>query len=97
MDRKFVCSFCKSEHNTAPERARCELTCAKRIEEEVEKERQDKLRKERDARAAEVREAKERYLRLEAAFKEDYQNDIWCTSERFKKDFPMFVFGGWDL
>lgn len=97
MERKFVCSFCETAHSTAPDRARCELACEKRIAEEVEREHQEMLRKERNARAAEVREAKERYMRLEAAFKEDYKNDIWWASEDFAKEFPMLVFGGWSL
>ena len=94
MERKFVCSFCQSEYPTAPERARCELTCEKRLAEEVEKERQEKLRKEREERAEEVRKAKEHYLRLEAAFREDYQTDIWWTKTDLYKEFPMLFFGG---
>lgn len=97
MERKFVCSFCQTEHPTAPDRARCELACEKRLAEEVERAQQEKLRKERDARAEEVRKAKEHYLRLEAAFREDYKTDIWWSKDDFAKEFPMLFFGGWPL
>ena len=95
--RKFKCSFCGKEYDSATSRAQCELSCDKKMAEEIEKERQAELARVREKRAAEVQEAKKRYLELEKAYQDDYQTSLWCGVDTFKKEFPMLVFGGWPL
>lgn len=68
----YKCSFCDGVYEDAIERAKCELQCAKRIEEEAKKAAELKKKEEKDARYKEVVDAYDRFQELLDKYTEDY-------------------------
>lgn len=68
----YKCAFCENVYEDAIERARCELQCAKELEEEAKKAAELKKKQEQDARHKEVVEAYDRFHELLDKYTEDY-------------------------
>lgn len=69
---KYACSICGASYDTVQERAKCELKCVKKIEEEERKAAEAKKQAEKDARHTEVFEALKTASDLLSAYTEDY-------------------------
>ena len=79
--RAFKCSICDKEYEDAMDRARCELACGKKLEEEAKRVAEAKKKEEQEARWAEVENAHERYVDLYEAYLKDYEFDKYNSSE----------------
>ena len=73
MKEIFTCSYCGKEYDTPIERARCEISCDKRIKEQEERAELERLRGERKDREEKIQEAFDKYLDLAKAFNNDYK------------------------
>lgn len=70
--KAFKCSICDKEYENAMDRARCELACGKKQEEEAKKAAEAKKMAEQPARKAEVDKARETYVKLYNEYINDY-------------------------
>lgn len=68
----YKCAFCEEVYEDAITRAKCELSCAKRQEEEAKKAAELKKKAEQAARKAEVDEAFAHAIELKNAYLKDY-------------------------
>ena len=73
--KAFKCSICDKEYEDAMDRARCELACGKKLEEEAKKVAEAKKKEEQNARWAEVEKAHDHYVELYEAYLKDYEFD----------------------
>lgn len=69
---QYTCAICKESYNTIQERAKCEMACIKKIEEEEKKAAAAKAKAEKDTRQQEVSAALDNALTLVNKFIEDY-------------------------
>ena len=70
--RAFKCSICDKEYGNAMDRARCELACGKKLEEEAKKAAEAKKKEEQMARKTKVNEAYELADKLRDEYIKDY-------------------------
>lgn len=68
----YKCGVCGKEYNNVPDRARCEITCTKRIEEEARKAAEEKKVAKQKMRKEAVDEALENLHRLVSEYVKDY-------------------------
>ena len=68
----YVCSYCNKEYEQPIDRAKCEITCAKKKELEAEKLRKENLEKEKTARMKEIELKGKEYVELIRQFIKDY-------------------------
>ena len=68
----YCCSYCDKEYESPVDRAKCEITCAKKIELEAEKLRKENLEKEKDARMKEIEQKGKEYYDLIRSYIRDY-------------------------
>jgi len=68
----YVCSYCNKEYEQPVERAKCEITCAKKKELEDEKLRKEALEKEKDVRMKEIELKGKEYYDLIRNYIRDY-------------------------
>lgn len=68
----YKCGICGTEYNNVLDRAKCEIACTERIEEEARKAEELKKKEEQRARKAEVDEAFQHLHKLITAYVEDY-------------------------
>lgn len=71
-DKKYTCDICKTSYDTVQERAKCELKCVKKIEEEERKAAEAKKQAEKEARKSEVDNAYKAFADLAKSYAEDY-------------------------
>lgn len=69
---QYVCAICGKPYSTVQERAKCEMTCVKRIEAEEKKAAEAKKKAEQDVRSAEVTKAIENAYTLLTKYIKDY-------------------------
>ena len=70
----YKCAICEKEHSNITDRAKCELNCAKRIEDEAKKAAEAKKLAEKNNRQAEVDAAFDYAYRLRDEFLKDYDS-----------------------
>lgn len=68
----YKCEICGKEHRSIMDRAKCELDCAKRIEEEAKKAAEAKKKEEQKVREAEVNQAIDNTAKLLNQYITDY-------------------------
>lgn len=69
---QYTCAICKTNYDTIQERARCEMSCVKKIEEEERKAAEIKKQEEQAARKAEVDNAYKAFVELAKSYANDY-------------------------
>ena len=84
----YKCAICEKEHNNIPDRAKCELDCAKRIEAEAKKAAEAKKNAEKETRRAEVEEAINHAKKLLIAYMNDYKSFEFTHEE---DDYPFWT------
>ena len=77
----YKCEVCGKEHSNITDRAKCELNCAKRIEEEARKVAEAKKKAEKDVRRAEVECAINNARKLLTAYIKDYNTYEFTTDK----------------
>lgn len=92
--KAFKCSICDKEYENAMDRARCELACGQRREEEAKKIAEAKKKEEQEARWAEVEMAHKHYVELYDAYLNDYEFDNYesatCVYDWIDKIIKVF-------
>lgn len=73
----FKCSVCGKEYEQAMDRARCEIACLRRKEEEDRKAAELRKKEEKAARKAEVDAAFDKAMQLREAYLKDYDTYIY--------------------
>lgn len=68
----FKCSYCGKEYDNAPGRARCELICYEKQQEEIERKRQAEMQEQKEFRIKELNDAYRQFVNLAAHFRHDY-------------------------
>ena len=68
----YVCSYCNKEYEQPIDRAKCEITCAKKKELEDERLRKEALEKETEVRMKEIEMKGKEYCNLIRNFIRDY-------------------------
>lgn len=68
----YKCGICGKEYSSVLDRAKCEIACAEKAEEEAKKVAEEKKREEQKTRKAEVDAALEHLHKLVGAYVEDY-------------------------
>ena len=68
----YKCGVCGKEHSSVLDRAKCEIECSKRIEEEARKTAEAKKKEEQKIRKAEVDAAFKKLYDLMDAYVKDY-------------------------
>jgi len=81
----FKCSFCGKEFENAPDRAKCEIECDKKIKVEAEKQKQENLKAEKEKRIAELETAYEEYQTTVDNAYDVYQSTIKLAKEKYKE------------
>lgn len=78
----YVCSYCNNEYESPVERAKCELTCAKKKEIEAEKLRKESLEKEKTNRMNEIELKGKEYCEMVRKFIDDYGSiSLGCAGD----------------
>ena len=73
--QKYACSFCGTEYDNAPARARCELECDEKRKQEDERRRKEELLKNRNKRLSDIREKYKDLDQAVRAYGKDYDLD----------------------
>ena len=69
---QYTCGICKTSYDSIQERAKCELACVKRVQEEEKRAAEEKKKVEQAARKAEVDKACKIFTELAESYAEDY-------------------------
>ena len=69
---QYTCGVCKTSYDTIQERAKCEMSCVKKIEEEERKAAEVKKKQEQETRYNEVNAALDNVYALLNKYIEDY-------------------------
>jgi hypothetical protein len=70
----YQCGICGKEYNNVLDRAKCEIACTEKAEEEARKIAEAKKKEEQKVRKAEVDEAFEHLHKLVTAYVKDYDH-----------------------
>lgn len=87
--QKYQCSFCGTEYDSAPARARCELECDEKRKQEVERLKQKLLEGKRQERYREIKEKNDNLNRMIVQYNKDYGDTLvsLCSADLFQKLF----------
>ena len=69
---RYKCGICGTEYASIPERAKCEIACTEKAEEEARKVEEAKKKEEQNVRKVEVDAAFEHLHKLITAYVKDY-------------------------
>lgn len=76
----YKCGICGKEYNNVLDRAKCEIECSHKAEEEAKKTEEAKKKEEQKTRKAEVDTAFEHLHKLVTAYVKDYGHDEYSDS-----------------
>lgn len=91
--KAFKCSICDKEYENAMDRARCELACGKKLEEEAKKAAEAKKQVEKIADHAKVTEAFDTAYKLRDEYTKKHGVYIYTHNESIvnMNEFPTFA------
>ena len=84
----YKCEICGKEHSNITDRAKCELDCAKRIEEDAKKAAEAKKKEEQEIRRTEVEQAVNHAKKLLMAYINDYKSFEFSADE---EEYPFWT------
>ena len=87
-EQVYACAICGKEHNSILSRAKCEIECANRVEEEAKKAEEAKKQAEHNARVEEVNKAFDHAYKLKDELIKDYGGPYVYNYHKFAKDNP---------
>ena len=92
----YTCAICGKEHNCILSRAKCEIECANRVEEEAKKAAEAKKQAEYNARVEEVNKAFDNAYKLRDELMKDYGCPYTYNYHKYIKDHPYTLLS-WTL
>ena len=87
-ERVYMCAICGKTHYNIVDRAKCEIDCTHKQEEEAKKAAEEKKQAEYNARIEAVHEAFDHAYKLRDEFIKDYGGPYVYNYHKFAKDNP---------